>query len=63
VPFKIGKHTVAPFLVKRRKLALEKCLEIHVTLQNLLRFSVQAASASTPGLLNRNHLRQKARIF
>src|SRR5690606_4927163 len=35
MPLKIGKHPVSTFSVKTIQFALEKCLEIHVTLQNL----------------------------
>jgi hypothetical protein len=38
MPLEIGKHPITAFVVKTVQLAFEKCLEIHVTLQNVLWF-------------------------
>lgn len=37
MPLEIGEHSVAAFLMKTVQFALEKCLEIHLTPQNLSR--------------------------
>jgi hypothetical protein len=63
VALQIGKNPVPTFLVQRVKLALEKCLEIHVSLQNLVWFWVQAGSSSTPDKAIPIGLRQNARFF
>jgi hypothetical protein len=63
MPLEIGENTIAAFLVKSVQLALEKCLEIHVTLQNLPWFWFQTRFSSTPDRVNGTNLRQKARFF